>query len=123
MPETNVTDFIDELGAGVFKEKLAYALSECAQGTIIHGKGSKKGKVTIELTLAQIGDQDQVMVSHKMSYTTPTKRGKKSEEDTTQTPMFVGRGGAMSVSPPREDLKGQFQLQHDADGKPPSTNH
>ncbi|GAB3099858.1 hypothetical protein G8770_03715 [Aestuariicella hydrocarbonica] len=117
MSETNVMDFLEELGAGIFKEKLAHALSEAALGTIIHGNGTKKAKVSIELTFKQIGENDQVSISHKLAHITPTKRGKKSEEDTTETAMFVGRGGVLSVSQPREELRGQFALRQDSDGK------
>jgi hypothetical protein len=106
MPQTNVDDFISELGAGVFKEKLAHILSEAAMGTILHGNG-KKGKVTLEFTIDQISDNDQVMVFHKLSHSTPTKRGKKSEEDTTATPFYVGKGGVMSINVPEENEGGQ----------------
>lgn len=112
MPETNVDDFIEELGAGVFKAKLAHVLSEAALGTVIHSDGgSKKGKVTIELVIQKVGDNAQVIVSHKLSHHTPTKRGKRSEEDTTETPFFVGKGGVMTISPPKEEMTGQFNLE------------
>lgn len=109
--QTNIDTFINDLNAGVFKEKLAHILSECALGTVIHGNGRKKGKVTVELTIEQVGDNDQVIVSHTLSHITPTKRGKRSEEDSTQTPMFVGKGGVMTIDQPKEDMKGQFSLQ------------
>ncbi len=106
MSQTNVDDFIGELGAGVVKEKLAHILSEAALGTILYGRG-RKGKVTLEISFAQIGANDQVIVSHKISHSTPTNRGKKSEEDTTETPFFVGKGGALSITAPEEDEGGQ----------------
>ena len=109
--ETNVEEFIGELNAGIFREKLAHVLSECALGTVTHGNGKKKGKVTIELTLNQVGENNQVIVSQKLASITPTKRGKKSEEDTTETPMHVGRGGAMTATPPKEENSGQFTLE------------
>lgn len=110
MSKTNVDDFVGELGAGVFKEKLAHVISDAALATVMHGIGNKKGKVTIELTFQQIGENEQVVVSHKLSSSIPTKRGKKSEEDTTDTPMFVGKGGVLTIGPPEEDDKGQFGL-------------
>ena len=106
MPQTDVNDFIEELGAGVFKDKLAHILSDTALGTILHGNG-KKGKVTLEFTLEQISDNDQVMVFHKLSHSTPTKRGKKAEEDTTATPFYVGKGGVLSITVPKENEGGQ----------------
>ncbi|CAM0103689.1 protein YfdP [Vibrio phage 340E47.2] len=108
---TNVNDFIGELGAGVFEAKLSHILSECALGTILNGKGNKKGKVTVEFTLQQVGDNDQVIISHKLAHSTPTARGKKSEEDVSDTPMFVCKGGRLQSTPPQEDMVGQFHLQ------------
>ena len=116
MSETHVHDFIDELGAGVFKEKLAHLLSDVAQGTVLHGGKGKKGKIFIELTLLQIGDNEQVMISHKLGHTTPTRRGKRSEEDLSQTSMFVGKGGEMTINPPKEDNNGQFSLDQENSG-------
>lgn len=110
MPKTNVNDFIDELGAGVFSEKLAHALSDCALGTLNCGDMKKRGKVTIEFTLARIGENSQLMVSHKLGYVKPTRRGKSSEEETDETPMHVGKGGVMSITPPKEEINGQFTL-------------
>ena len=110
MPQTNVEDFISELGAGVYKEKLAHILSECALGVTVHGTGNKKGKVTLEFTFSQIGEGEQVIVTHKLAHSTPTKRGKKSEEDTTETPFFVGKGGVLTIDPPKENLEGQYNL-------------
>ena len=113
MSKTNVNDFIDELGAGVFKEKLGHVLSDAAMATVMHGIGNKKGKVCIEFTFQQIGENEQVVVSHKLSSSLPTKRGKKSEEDTTDTPMFVGKGGILTIDQPKEDDHGQFSLRED----------
>ena len=113
MSDTDVVDFIDELGAGVFKEKLAHILSDVAQGVVLHGGKNKKGKVVIELTLQQVGDNEQVMIGHGLKHVTPTRRGKRSEEDVSHTSMFVGKGGEMTINPPKEDNNGQFSLDHE----------
>lgn len=117
MPQTDVNDFIDELGAGVFKEKLAHALSDAALGTINNGNGVKKGKIVIELTLQQLNESDQLIVSHKLANTVPTKRGKRFEEDTTSTAFFVGKGGVLTITPPEEEESGQFNLNTEIDGQ------
>jgi hypothetical protein len=44
MPETNVDDFIGELGAGVVKEKIAHVLSEAALATVVHGGASVRAR-------------------------------------------------------------------------------
>ena len=74
---TNVSDFIGECNAGIFNEKLSISLSDAAMSQINHGKGGKKAKVTIEFTFQQMGDNDQVIISHKLATNNPTKRGKK----------------------------------------------
>lgn len=108
---TNLNDFMGELGAGVFQAKIEHCLSEAALNTILHGTGNKKGKVTLEFTFQQIGENDQVVVSHKLVSSTPTKRGKRVEEDLTDTPMFVGKGGVLTIEPPKEGESGQFHLR------------
>ncbi len=96
---TNVEDFITELDGGVFVEKLGQALSDVAAGTIDHGKGRKKGKLVLELDIQQIGESHQVQISHTLKVSRPTLRGKATEEDTTTTPMYVGKGGKMTIAP------------------------
>jgi hypothetical protein len=108
--ETNVSDFIGECNAGILNDKLALALSDAAMSQLNHGIGSKKAKVTIEFTFQQMGDNEQVIVSHKLSTSNPTKRGKKFEEDVTDTAFFVGKGGQLTINQPKEDDNGQFAL-------------
>lgn len=119
---TNVNDFIGELNAGILINQLGDTLSEAALATVLHGKGNKKGKVNIELSFTQIGENDQVVVSAKLSKSVPTKRGKKSEENITDTPMFVGKGGVLTIDAPKVDDSGQFQLNHESEGKVRSIN-
>ncbi len=109
--KTNVADFIGECNAGILIEKLAIALSDAALSQLNHGQGSKKAKVSLEFTFQQMGDNDQVIVSHKLATSNPTKRGKKFEEDMTDTAFFVGKGGVLTIEPPKEDDGGQFHLQ------------
>ncbi len=100
--KTHIPTFFADLDIGVFEKKLAHALSDVAAGVIDH---SHAGKITITLDLKQIGNSQQVMVEHKLAFTRPTSKGKISEEDTTQTPMYVGEKGAMTIFP-----EGQGQL-------------
>ena len=116
--ETDVKELMESLNAGVFNQKLGLILSDTALG-VIHFGGQKrmKGKVIIELSMEQVGENDQVIISHKLSNATPTKRGKKMEEDTTETPFFVGKGGKLTLTPPEETDGGQYQLGQEKDGK------
>lgn len=113
---TNVDDFIGELNAGMFVDKLAHLLSNAALGTVVNGTGNKKGKVTCEFSFIRIGENEQVVVSTKLSHSTPTKRGKKSEEDISDTPMFVGKGGKLTIDAPVIEDSGQFTMSIQKDG-------
>ncbi|MBK5075171.1 hypothetical protein I2492_19420 [Budviciaceae bacterium CWB-B4] len=98
---TNVKEVFSDLDAGIFENKIGVALSEVAQGVLKH---RQKGSVTIEINLEAMNEM-QVMLSHKLKFSKPTSRGKSSEEDTTHTPMYVGRGGKLSLQ-----LEDQGQL-------------
>jgi len=115
--KTDVALFIGECNAGALIEKLAYALSDAAMAQINHGTGGKKATVSLNFTLQQMGDNDQVIVHHKLATSTPTKRGKKSEEDVTETAFFVGKGGQLTIDQPREDDHGQFSLHQEHPSK------
>lgn len=93
---TDVSQFIAELGGGVFEEKLSAALSEVAVAACDRGK---PGRIQITMDVKPIGNGQQVSVTHKLSYAKPTMRGKTSEEDTTETPMYVGTKGKLSQFP------------------------
>lgn len=95
--ESNVTDvkeILGDLDGGIFESKISTALSEVAMGVL---NNSSKGKVVIEIDIEKMGNEKQVMLNHKIKFVKPTPRGKSSEEDTTQTPMFVGRAGKLSL--------------------------
>ena len=114
--KTNVADFLGECNAGILAEKIAVALSDAAMAQINHGGGNKKAKLTIEFGFQQMGDNEQVIVSHKIASSLPTHRGKKSEEDVTETAFFVGKGGQLTIDQPKEDSAGQYSLDSQRDG-------
>ncbi|WP_250211087.1 hypothetical protein [Morganella morganii] len=104
-------DFLSELDAGVFENKLSAALNEVAFGT---NKNGGTGEVHVIFKFTQ-SDEDRVKISHKLKMVTPTKRGKKSEEDTTETPMWVGKSGKLTILP--EDQGQLFGIDGSIDGK------
>jgi hypothetical protein len=107
---TDINALLDDLDAGVFREKVARALSDVALGVVQNGKA---GDVTIKLSMKQIADSHQVHCDHKVTFTQPTAKGKKSEENTTSTPLHVGRGGRLSLFP---EEQGKFAF--DGQGQP-----
>lgn len=111
-----LNDVLGELDCGNFVEKVAAQLAETVMKTV-HTEGKQKGEIIIKLSVAKIGTTDQVMISSRLEHKTPTPRGMKSEHDTTDTPMWVGKGGTLSINQPREDEHKQFGLVHEIDGK------
>lgn len=112
---TNVPDFLGELDAGVFINKIAGALNTAALGVLNNGS---KGKVVLTFDIDRMGnsiEEKRVMIKHKLQYITPPPRGKVSEEDTTETPMFVNRGGKLTIL--QEDQGNLFTLGGEPDAK------
>ncbi|MBK3797510.1 hypothetical protein CXF92_18675 [Pseudomonas sp. Choline-3u-10] len=90
MKPTDVNDFLGSLNAGVFASQVGRALSDVAAGVVDHGK---PGEVTLKFKLKQIGQSHQVAVSHTLDFVQPTKRGKKREDTSLDTPMYVTESG------------------------------
>lgn len=98
---TDVKTFLEDLNGGVFEEKLSTVLSDVAANVVTQGK---PGKVQVTFDIEQIGNGYQVQVKHKLTYSKPTLRGKVTEEDTTITPMHLGRGGRMTLFPEGQEM-------------------
>lgn len=94
--KTNFAEMIGDLNAGVFEQQVNQAISDVALGVVTQGKA---GEVAVKLSLKQIGEGNQVSITHKLSYVKPTMRGKISEEASADTPMHVGTGGVVSLFP------------------------
>lgn len=101
---TNVAELLGDLDAGVFAEKIGRALSAVALGVVQNGKA---GKVNITLDVKQIATSRQVDVSHKLTFVEPTAKGKRSEENTTSTPLYVGKNGKLTLFP---ENQGKFEF-------------
>lgn len=93
---TNVTEFISDLDAGIFEQKIGQALSDVALGVVNH---HAPGKVTITMELNQIGASSTVNIKHNLVYTKPTSKGDVTEKNKTETPMHVGDRGKMTLFP------------------------
>ncbi|MDP3848598.1 MAG: hypothetical protein Q8R10_19440 [Pseudomonas sp.] len=90
MKATDTNEFLNSLNAAVFAQQVGHALSDVAGGVIDHGK---VGQVTLTFKIKQIGQSNQVAVSHTLDYVQPTKRGKKREDTTLDTPLYVTEKG------------------------------
>lgn len=111
MSGTNFAELIGQLNGGVFEQQVNAALSNVAANTCQHGSSGRgkprKGRLVLEFTVEQIGESSQVTLSHKLRSEAPKPRGKAIEEHTTETPLHVGRGGALSLFP---DAQGALDL-------------
>lgn len=96
---TDRTDFANLLGdlnAGVFEQQINAAVSDVAANVVTHGK---TGELVIKLKFKQIGESNQVAMTHSLKFLVPTMRGRIVEESASDTPLHVGRGGKLSLYP------------------------
>lgn len=99
---TNAPGFVDifeELDAGIFDRKVSSAIAQTALAVVNAESKKQTGKVTIEFNIERIGEGAQVNMTHKLTYSKPTTRGKVMETNETQTLLYVGKGGKMTVTP------------------------
>ncbi|MDX6845458.1 hypothetical protein SJZ81_10630 [Hafnia alvei] len=112
---TVVPDFLGELDAGIFVNKIAAALNNTALGVLNNGG---KGQVVLTFDIDRLSnsvEEKRVGIKHKLKFVTPTPRGKQSEEDTTETPMYVGKGGKLTIL--QEDQGQLFAITGEVDGQ------
>lgn len=108
----DVENFIGELDAGVFQEKLSRVLSDVAANIMDH---ERKGNANVKFEMTKTGSC-QVKVAAKISFEHPTLRGKKTETDSTETVMYISKtpgesGVNLTLFPPNQtqmfDKKGR----------------
>ncbi len=92
---TDIAEFLGELGAGVFEEKLTRTLSETAIAAMQY---NKVGEITLKFKITPI-NQSQVKIVHTIVNKAPTMNGEKAEKNSTDTHMYVGEKGKMSLFP------------------------
>jgi hypothetical protein len=112
----SVTGMLADLDGGTFESKLDYALRTTARAVRNHDSNKVKGEVTITFKVQRVGEGAQVMVDHKIGSKTPTTRGSKAEDDTTQTVMYVSSNGGLTVMPDTQGrLFGEKNAARDAE--------
>ena len=92
---TNIEEFLSDLDAGVFAERVSRALSNVAAAVCDY---EKKGQVKLTFDIKQTGNH-QVHIDHTVEFVQPTKNGKATENNKTTTNMHVGKGGRMTFFP------------------------
>lgn len=97
---SSIDQLMEELDAGNLGPRIALALADAALGVAACDDKKKKGKVTIEFSIYRVGgDQGQVQIDHTVKAATPTQRGKRVEESTTSSVMYVGVRGKLTALP------------------------
>ncbi len=95
-PMTNVAELLGELNGGTVEQILNIALTDTAANVQEFGRD---GTVLLKIKLKKIGDSNQVNAIATVDYKMPTKRGNRGEDYAVDTPLFVGRGGRLTVLP------------------------
>lgn len=106
---TDLPALLADLSAGVFEQQLNTAISDIAANVCTHGK---KGELVVKFTFKQIGDSNQVAMTHALKSVVPMARGRIIEEFAADTPLHVGRGGKLSLYP--EDQTDMFKQRAEA---------
>lgn len=92
-------EVFEELDAGIFDRKVSHAIAQTALAVVNAESRKQTGKVTLEFNIERIGEGAQVNMTHKLTYSKPTLRGKVNETDETQTLLYIGKGGKMTITP------------------------
>lgn len=97
---TSIDVLMEELDGGTLGPRIATALAEAAMSVAAVNDKRKKGTVTLEFKIVPVGgDNSQVQIDHTLKFTSPTQRGKKQEEISTSSVMYVSNRGALTVLP------------------------
>lgn len=97
--KTNIHDMLSDMSGGTLAEQIGHAISCVADGVTSFGG---KGKITLTLDLARIGESNQVNTKHTLVYIEPTMRGERREKTTGQTPLYVNQGGEVTAMPRKQ---------------------
>lgn len=92
--QTDAPQFVSDLSGGNFAQQLGIAITEVTEGVVRNGK---KGEVQVTLDISRIGESNQVNIAHTLAYVEPTSKGKRSEDTTSETPMYLNHDGSVSI--------------------------
>jgi hypothetical protein len=93
---------LQELQGGTLPAILTRALADTAMGVAEHAQANQKGKVTLEFTIKRGKGQFTLELAHKVAFSHPTVRGKKTEEASDTTTVFLNTQGHVSVVPDQQ---------------------
>ena len=95
---TPIDQLMEELDASNLGARLALALADGALAVSAVNEKKKRAKIVVEFDIGLIGGTgDQVQIDHTIKTRMPTHRGRKTEEHTTSSVMYVSGRGALTV--------------------------
>jgi hypothetical protein len=97
---------LQEFNGAVYTQQADDILKQAVLGVVNHGIKGKKGKVILTISIVRHEDEDgdmMVDVEHAWAFEYPTKRGKKTETNSTSTTMYPTATGGLSVFPPKHN--------------------
>lgn len=93
---TSIAELLGEMNGGTVEQMANIAISDAALNVM---EFDKNGEITLKIKLQRIGESQQVNAVATLSYKIPTKRGSRSEDCAVDTPLYVGKGGRLTVLP------------------------
>jgi hypothetical protein len=110
---TNFPKLMQELDGGVISNVLGLALSNVARAV---SYSDKVGNVKIDMKLKPMGTNNEMAeITFNISVKEPKASfGTKSEDFQYSSIAFVGKAGKLTYDRPKEDIKGQLNIN---DGK------
>lgn len=93
---TSIAELLGEMNGGTVEQMANIAISDAALNVM---EFDKNGEITLKIKLQRIGESQQVNAVATLSYKIPTKRGSRSEDYAVDTPLYVGKGGRLTVLP------------------------
>lgn len=98
---TSLQEFFEMLAGGAQKKILEHVLTQTAKNVLAHGAKGRKGKVTIEIDFARLGDDSVdnggLKVASKIIFKKPTQRGESLENETRESVLYLTRKGISDV--------------------------
>lgn len=103
----DIVTLLPDLDGGTLIDRINRALSDAVINTIAVG-GKVTGKVSLELTLKNVGQQGtQLEIVSIIKSAIPHAAGKTVQDHASTTSMYAGFGGALSLIPIKQvDLPG-----------------
>lgn len=97
--QPNFLTTLEELQGGTLPAILTRVLADTAMAVAENASGQQKGKVTLEFSIGRGKGQYQLELKHRIAYAHPTVGGKKSEDISDSSAVYINTLGHLSVVP------------------------